>query len=79
MPQTIADDDVELTIKYNIKSGTYSEDYTYNLDLYDLAALRKFYDGYNYYLNITIEPDVIKFDASVTPWDNQAVVNKTVQ
>ena len=79
MPQTIADDQVKLTIKYNIKSGTYDEDYTYNLDLYDLAALRKFYDGYNYYLNITIEPDVIKFDASVTEWDNQTVVNKTVQ
>lgn len=79
MPQTIADDDVELTIKYNIKSGTYSEDYTYNLDLYDLAALRKFYDGYNYYLNITIEPDVIKFDATATLWDNTTVVNQTVQ
>ena len=79
MPQTIADNQVELTIKYNIKSGTYSEDYTYKLDLYDLAALHKFYDGYNYYLNITIEPDVIKFDASVTEWDNQTVVNKTVQ
>lgn len=79
MPQTIADDQTTLTIKYNIASGSYNEDYTYTLDLYDLAALQKYYDGYNYYLNITIAPDVIKFDATATLWDNTTVVNKTVQ
>ena len=79
MPQTIADNQATLTIKYNIASGTYNEDYTYTLDLYDLAALQKYYDGYNYYLNITITPDVIKFDATATLWDNTTVVNQTVQ
>lgn len=79
MPQTIADNQTTLTIKYNIASDTYNEDYTYTLDLYDLAALQKYYDGYNYYLNITIAPDVIKFDATATLWDNTTVVNQTVQ
>ena len=79
MPQTIADDQVALVVKYTITSGTYFEDYTYKLDLYDIAALRKFFDGYNYTLNFTIAPDVIKFDATVTPWTDQAVVNQTIQ
>lgn len=79
MPQTIVDDQTTLTIKYKIASGSYNEDYTYTLDLYDLAALQKYYDGYNYYLNITIAPDVIKFDATATLWDNTTVVNQTVQ
>lgn len=79
MPQTIADDQVALVVKYTITSGTYFEDYTYKLDLYDIAALRKFFDGYNYTLNFTIAPDVIKFDATVTPWTDQAAVNQTIQ
>lgn len=79
MPQTIADDQVALVVKYTITSGTYSENYTYELDLYDIAALRKFFDGYNYTLNFTIAPDVIKFDATVTPWTDQAAVNQTIQ
>ncbi|MBO4561592.1 MAG: fimbrillin family protein [Bacteroidaceae bacterium] len=78
MPQTIEDDQITLTIKYNITTGNHSEDYQYELDLYDLAALQKFYDGYNYYLNFTLAPDVIKFDASVTTWANQAGVAKTI-
>jgi len=79
MPQTIADDQVALVVKYTITSSTYFEDYTYKLDLYDIAALRKFFDGYNYTLKFTIEPDVIKFDATVTPWTDQAAVNQTIQ
>ncbi len=79
MPQTIADDQVTLVAKYKIESGTYSENYTYELDLYDIDALRKFFDGYNYTLNFTIDPDVIKFDASVTLWDNQGAVNKIIE
>ncbi len=78
MPQTIADDAVTLNIKYNITTGSHSEDFEYELDLYDVAALQKFYDGYNYFLNFTISPDPIKFDASVTIWDNQAAVAKTI-
>ena len=79
MPQTIADDHVTLVAKYKIESGTYSENYTYELDLYDIATLQKFFDGYNYTLNFTIAPDVIKFDATVTPWTDQLAVNKTIE
>jgi hypothetical protein len=79
MPQEIADNQVTLVAKYTIVSGSYSEDYTYKLDLYDIEALRKFYDACNYYLNFTIEPDVIKFDASVTKWDDQAGIAKTIE
>jgi hypothetical protein len=79
MPQTIADDQVTLVAKYKIESGTYSENYTYELDLYDIATLQKFFDGYNYTLNFTIAPDVIKFDATVTPWTDQLAVNKTIE
>ena len=79
MPQTIADNQVTLVAKYKIESGTYSENYTYELDLYDIATLQKFFDGYNYTLNFTIAPDVIKFDATVTPWTDQLAVNKTIE
>jgi len=79
IPQTIAaDNKVILTAKYTIKSGTYSEDYTYKLDLHSVAALNEFFDGYNYTLKFTIQPDIIKFDASVTPWDDQNGVAKTI-
>ena len=78
MPQTIADDAVTLNIKYNITTGSHSEDFEYELDLYDVAALHQFYDGYNYFLNFTISPDPIKFDASVTTWANQAAIAKTI-
>jgi hypothetical protein len=78
MPQTIADDQVTLKAKYTIQTGGYSENYTYQLDLYDVEALRKYFDGYNYTLKFTIQPDVIKFDAEVTVWDNQAASNQTI-
>ena len=81
MPQTIDEEqDVQvlLTAKYTIKTGTYSENYTYVLNLYDVEALREFYDGYNYTLNFTINPDVIKFDASVALWADQTGVAKTI-
>ena len=79
MPQTIADNQIKLTINYTIKTGNYSEDFPYELDLYDVAALQKFYDGYNYYLNFTISNDPIKFDASVATWDVGAEVAKTIE
>ena len=81
MPQTIDEEQyvqVLLTAKYTIKTGTYSENYTYVLNLYDVEALREFYDGYNYTLNFTINPDVIKFDASVALWADQTGVAKTI-
>ena len=78
MPQTIDDDQVTLKAKYTIQTGGYSENYTYQLDLYDVEALRKYFDGYNYTLKFTIQPDVIKFDATVTVWDDQAASNQTI-
>lgn len=78
MPQTINDDQITLNVKYTIKSGNYTEPFDWQIDLYDIPALREFYDGYNYYLNLTIVPGPIKFDASVTPWDNQAGVAKII-
>lgn len=78
MPQDVADNAVTLNIKYNITTGSHSEDFEYELDLYDVAALRQFYDGYNYFLNFTISPDPIKFEASVTTWANQAAIAKTI-
>ena len=72
LPQAItAANQVILTMNYTVKSGDYSEDYPYELDLYEVAKLQNIYEGYNYTLNFTIDPDVIKFDASVTVWANE--------
>ena len=72
LPQAItAENQVILTMNYTVKSGDYSEDYPYELDLYKVAKLQNIYEGYNYTLNFTIDPDVIKFDASVTVWANE--------
>jgi len=78
MPQTIDDDQVTLKAKYTIQTGGYSENYTYQLDLHDVEALRKYFDGYNYTLKFTIQPNVIKFDANVTVWDSQPASNQTI-
>lgn len=79
MPQTISDNTVYLTAKYTIKSGENTEDYTYKIDLYDIsAALQEFYDGYNYFLNFTIEPDIIKFDATAVEWTPQNAIEQTI-
>lgn len=75
MPQTIPAT-AELVAKYTITTGTYSEDYTYKCAL--TSAFATFYDRFNYYLKFTIKPDVIKFDATVTPWVDQTAVNKTI-
>jgi hypothetical protein len=80
MPQTISDNTVYLTAKYTIKSGENTEDYTYKIDLYDIsAALQEFYDGYNYYLNFTIEPDIIKFNATAVEWAPQNAIEQTIR
>lgn len=73
MPQIIADDQTKLTIDYTIKSGNYTEDYPYQIDLYDIdAKLRNIYEGYNYTINFVIDPDVIKFDAKVAAWGEES-------
>lgn len=71
IPQNIADDQVTLTAKYSIKSGDYTENYTYVLDLYDITSMRQIYDGHNYTINFLIDPNLIKFDANVAAWDNE--------
>lgn len=78
MPQEIEDDQVTLTANYTIKTGSHVENYNYKLDLYEIADLQKFFDGNNYTLNFTIQPDVIKFNATVTTWDNQPAIGKTI-
>ena len=71
MPQSItAEGQVILTMNYTIQSGDYVEEFPYELDLYDVANLQKFDEGYNYTLNFTIDPDVIIFDANVSTWSD---------
>jgi hypothetical protein len=73
MPQAIVDDQTKLTIDYTIQSGSYTEDYPYQIDLYDIdEKLRDIYEGYNYTINFVIDPDVIKFDAEVAAWDDES-------
>ena len=68
IPQSIEAGQVTLVADYTVTSGDYSEDFNYKLDLYDVAVLRSFFDGYNYTLNFTIDFEAIKFDAVVTEW-----------
>lgn len=78
LPQSIDElDQVKLTMDYTIKSGNYSEDYPYELDFYEIEKLQNIYEGYNYTLNFTIDPDVIKFDATVAAWSDETI-NRTI-
>lgn len=78
LPQAItAENQVILTMNYTIKSGSYTEEYPYELDLYDVAKLQNIYEGYNYTINFTIDPDVIKFDATVATWSDETI-NKPI-
>lgn len=78
LPQSItAADQVILTMNYTIKSGSYTEEYPYVLDLYEIAKLQNIYEGYNYTLNFTIDPDVIIFDAEATTWSEESI-NKSI-
>jgi len=78
LPQKItAANQVILTMNYTIKSGSYTEEYPYELDLYDVAKLQNIYEGYNYTINFTIDPDVIKFDATVATWSDETI-NKPI-
>ena len=72
MPQVIADGQSTVTLVYTIETGTapstHLEQYTATIDLQD--AFTSFFDRYNYTLNITIQPEVITFDAGVSAWSN---------
>jgi len=71
IPQAIADDDVQVTVKYSIEStiSSFVQDFTNVFDLYDIVDMRDFKEGYNYTLTCTIQPDIIKFDATASPWE----------
>ena len=79
MPQGIIDDQVEVTVKYKIQSiiNGLEQDFTYKFDLFDLVNLRTLKEGYNYTLTCTIQPEIIKFDATASSWDN-VNVNKDI-
>ncbi len=82
MPQTVADGQSTLTLTYSITTGTdpdtHTESYTRKIDLQD--AFTSFFDGYNYTLNLVIDPAVITFDASVYEWttDTSSEYEKTI-
>lgn len=73
IPQAIADDQITVTVKYSIKASAINnleQDFTFAFDLYDLVNMRTFREGYNYTLFCTIQPDIIKFDATTATWAN---------
>ncbi len=78
IPQAVAANAATLTLKYQIVTGTgvnkHEEDYTFKLDMNQ--AFASYLDRHNYNLNLTINPDVITFDASTSPWGNGGTVNK---
>ena len=80
MPQTVADGQSTLTLTYSITTGTdpdtHTESYTRKIDLQD--AFPSFFDGYNYTLNLVIDPAVITFDASVYEWATSTEYEKTL-
>ncbi len=81
MPQGTATTDEVLTLKYTITTGTgtdtHEENYTYRMKLADAFA-DGFLDRCNYTLKFTIDPLVIKFDATATVWAEQTAVNKKI-
>ena len=78
IPQTIIDNQVSLKIRYRIEKGDYVDDRADNVDLYDITSLRNLLDRHNYTLNITINPDPIKFDAAVADWTDGGTYDKDV-
>ena len=72
IPQAIADDQVEVTVKYSIKNNedAAEQNFTNKFDLYDLENLRVLNEGYNYTLTCTVQTEMIKFDATASAWDN---------
>lgn len=72
MPQAIAYNQVNVTVKYSIESTTSSlvQNFTNTFDLYDLENLRNLNEGYNYTLTCTVQTEMIKFDATASAWDN---------
>lgn len=78
IPQTIAANQVKLKIRYRIERGAYVDDRADEIDLYDVVDLRNLLDRYNYTLNININPEIIKFDATVAAWSDGGTYSKDV-
>lgn len=70
MPQAM---DGKLTLIYEITSGSYTESFTYVVDLDKVfTSSTKYEEGSNYTVTFTIDPsDPIKFDANVSVWDEK--------
>lgn len=72
MPQTIADQVV--TIRYTLQSkndANYSEKYVYTKKLSAIFG-ESFQAAYKYQVNFTISPDLIRFEANATAWQDGA-------
>lgn len=81
MPQ-ILPDTCNLTIKYDIKSGSnindqHTESYTTVKNINSDEIFTAFKDRYNYTLSLIIKPGVITFDSNAAAWDND--VNKDIE
>ena len=72
IPQSIADNQVEVSVTYTIKNDAQAveQEFTAPIDLQDLDDLRVLKEGFNYTLTCTIQTEMITFDASTTAWDD---------
>lgn len=70
MPQSIEENAEKLTVDYAIVSGSYQENYHYELNLNDgsYRVFDSFMDGNKYIIYLTIRPNVITFDAQTMDW-----------
>ncbi|MBR4792925.1 MAG: fimbrillin family protein [Bacteroidaceae bacterium] len=78
MPQAVAGNTATLTLKYQIVTGSgenaHKEIYTYQFDMNN--AFASYLDRHNYKLNLTIQPDVITFDATSDVWLDGGTFNQ---
>ena len=77
MPQTLPDV-CNLTIKYEIKTGTHTEQYTSRQDISTTGIFTTFANRTNYTLKIKISPTVITFDAAASEWDFNGEAGYTI-
>ena len=70
IPQGIADEQVKVKVTYTIKNNEQAaeQNFSNEVDLYDLDDLRVLKEGYNYTLTCTVQTEMITFDAATTPW-----------
>lgn len=77
MPQSIEQEVEKLTIGYRIVSGNHTEKYNYQLSLQDSVGYKvfnNFMEKNNYTIKLTVQPNVITFDASTDAWND--IVNE---